>query len=56
VTEAHEIARQAEAAVREAVDNVYDVLIHVEPVGNIERQERYGVSQRTLNASHDKRH
>jgi cation diffusion facilitator family transporter len=56
VTEAHEIARQAEAAVRSAVDNVYDVLIHVEPVGNIERQERYGVSQRTLNASHDKRH
>ena len=51
VTEAHEIARQAERAVRLAVENVYDVLIHVEPLGNVERSERYGVSREMLDDS-----
>jgi cation diffusion facilitator family transporter len=48
VTEAHEIARKAEQAVCGAVEYVYDVLIHVEPIGNVERHERYGISQRAL--------
>jgi cation diffusion facilitator family transporter len=48
VADAHEIARRAERAVCEAVDNVYDVIVHVEPIGNVERYERYGLSQRAL--------
>ncbi len=48
VRDAHEIAQQTEQCIREAVEDVYDVLVHVEPIGNIERTERYGLSQRKL--------
>lgn len=49
VTEAHEIARQTEQAIKKAIGNVYDVLVHVEPLGNVENRERYGLSRRKLN-------
>jgi cation diffusion facilitator family transporter len=49
VTEAHEIAQQTEQAIRKAVGNVYDVLVHVEPLGSVDNKERYGVSRRKLN-------
>ena len=48
VREAHEIAIGTEEAIRGCVPNVYDVLVHVEPVGNIEETERYGVSRGKL--------
>jgi cation diffusion facilitator family transporter len=48
VRQAHRIAQQAEKRIRSAVDNVYDVLVHVEPIGNVEHSERYGLSQRKL--------
>ncbi len=48
VREAHEIALETERRIRAELPNVYDVLVHVEPIGNIERSERYGVSQRAL--------
>lgn len=48
VRDAHEIALETERRIRAALPNVYDVLVHVEPIGNVERSERYGVSQRTL--------
>lgn len=48
VYEAHAIAQRVERTIKETVDDVYDVLVHVEPLGNFERSERYGVSQRKL--------
>jgi cation diffusion facilitator family transporter len=48
VRQAHEIAKQTEEAIRNCVTDVYDVLVHVEPVGNIEESERYGLSRRKL--------
>jgi len=48
VREAHEIARRTEQAIKDAVGNVYDVLVHVEPLGNVEQRERFGVSRRKL--------
>lgn len=48
VTEAHEIAQQTEQAIKKAIGNVYDVLVHVEPLGNVENRERYGLSRRRL--------
>lgn len=55
VTQAHEIAQQTEKAIKGAVGDVYDVLVHVEPLGNVENRERYGVSRGKLSreASHD---
>ncbi len=44
VTEAHNIALQVENTIKQRVDNVYDIMVHVEPKGNVERNERFGVT------------
>ncbi|HNS17899.1 MAG TPA: cation diffusion facilitator family transporter [Bacteroidales bacterium] len=43
VDESHEIAKNVEESIKANIGNVYDVMVHVEPAGNIER-EVYGVS------------
>ncbi len=45
VFEGHEIAKEVERIIKKQFDNVYDVLIHVEPIGNIE-EETYGISSK----------
>ncbi len=50
ILEAHRIAQSTERKIMERIDNVYDVLVHVEPLGNVEGSERYGVSQKKLDA------
>ena len=47
VIEAHWIAHKVENAIKTRVDNVYDIMIHVEPAGNIEN-EGYGLSEESL--------
>ena len=48
VTAAHEIAMSLETEIRTSVENVYDIMVHVEPKGNIEHTEKFGVSGDTL--------
>ncbi|HDQ14760.1 MAG TPA: cation transporter [Sediminispirochaeta sp.] len=48
VREGHELAMKVERNVHREVDNVYDVHIHVEPLGNEERKERFGISRNNL--------
>jgi len=48
VIEAHHIAYKVETAIKKQIENVYDVMVHVEPAGNIEN-EGYGLSEETLN-------
>ncbi|MBU2650652.1 MAG: cation diffusion facilitator family transporter [Bacteroidetes bacterium] len=48
VHEAHDIARQVEDALKSSIANVYDILVHVEPYGNIEKDEKYGVSGKDI--------
>jgi cation diffusion facilitator family transporter len=38
VHEAHRIASQVETAIKERVEGVYDIMIHVEPAGNTETE------------------
>jgi len=45
--EAHSIAYNVETAIKERIENVYDIVIHVEPSGNIEN-EGYGLSEEIL--------
>ncbi|MFP4330274.1 MAG: cation diffusion facilitator family transporter [Spirochaetaceae bacterium] len=55
VREAHAIAQKTEQAIKGALGNVYDVLVHIEPLGNVEKRERYGVSKRKLDAESSRR-
>ncbi|HRY99127.1 MAG TPA: cation diffusion facilitator family transporter [Bacteroidales bacterium] len=38
VDEAHHIAREVEHAIRSQIDQVFDILVHVEPLGNAEEE------------------
>jgi cation diffusion facilitator family transporter len=45
VREAHEIANQVEKNIKADLNDVYDVMVHVEPLGNNEEGEKYGISE-----------
>lgn len=48
VEDGHKIAVKVEQKIREKVKNVYDIVVHIEPLGNSEDQEKYGVSKKTI--------
>jgi len=47
VKEGHDIAKKVEQKVKERIKNVYDINIHIEPIGNVE-DEKFGVSENDL--------
>lgn len=42
--EAHAIANRVEDSIRGTVDNVYDIVVHVEPVGACHSGEKFGIA------------
>lgn len=48
--DAHELAERVEAAVRQAIPDVYDIMVHMEPAGHSGHhpQEQYGLSESDL--------
>ena len=49
VNEAHLIAHEVERKIRENIKNVYDIVIHTEPLGVIDNDEKFGVSNHEIN-------
>jgi cation diffusion facilitator family transporter len=47
VTEAHWIAFKVEKAIKARIENIYDIMVHVEPAGNMEN-EGFGLSEETF--------
>ena len=47
VEESHEISKKVEDKLKEEIVNVYDILVHIEPYGNIEK-EVFGVKNEDL--------
>jgi cation diffusion facilitator family transporter len=45
----HELGQEVELAIKNKVENVYDIMVHFEPLGNVESEEKFGVSLRPLN-------
>ena len=45
VSEAHEIVVEVERTIRERVRNIYDIMTHIEPTGNVESAEKFGLSE-----------
>ncbi|MDR3167206.1 MAG: cation diffusion facilitator family transporter [Treponema sp.] len=56
VQEAHTIASQVERAIKELVEGVYDIMVHVEPWGDQKRQknEGYGLCEAVMNEVQNK--
>ena len=48
VTEAHDISQEVEQVIHKNIKDVYDVIVHVEPYGNIEKDEKFGVSSKDV--------
>jgi cation diffusion facilitator family transporter len=49
VSEAHKIACKVEDKIKETIRNVYDIVVHIEPYGLKEPDEKYGVSNQQIN-------
>jgi cation diffusion facilitator family transporter len=50
IVEAHWIAFKVEKAIKARVENIYDIMVHVEPAGNMEN-EGFGLSEETLKST-----
>jgi len=46
--EAHEVAHAVEDSIKESIENVYDIVVHVEPAGFTQCQEKFGVDKTNL--------
>mgnify|MGYP000972420941 CR=1 FL=1 len=46
--EAHEIAQAVEDSIKEDIDNVYDIIVHIEPVGTAHSEEKFGIDKHNL--------
>jgi len=44
IEEGHNIAKKVERNIKTRIENVYDVLVHIEPEGNVEK-EKFGLSR-----------
>ena len=45
VNEAHNISMQVEKEIKSNIENIYDIVVHVEPLGNYEKHEKFGLSE-----------
>ena len=43
--QAHEIADAVEKSIEKSIDNVYDILVHVEPAGKCQTDEKFGIDK-----------
>jgi divalent metal cation (Fe/Co/Zn/Cd) transporter len=48
LNESHLIGEKVEKEIKDTIPNVYDVILHVEPIGNTEPHEVFGVSESEL--------
>lgn len=48
ITQAHKIADSVERSIKASIDNVYDILVHVEPAGECQTNEKFGVDKEMI--------
>jgi cation diffusion facilitator family transporter len=48
VREAHNIASAVEKAIKEKIEDVYDIMVHIEPLGDSGSSEKYGLREDEL--------
>lgn len=55
VRAAHDIAKNVENSIKTSLRNIYDVMVHVEPLGNLEEDEKYGITEREIHKQNKKK-
>jgi len=48
VAAAHVISQKVENAIKQRLKNVYDIMVHIEPEGNVEHTEKFGLDRKSL--------
>jgi cation diffusion facilitator family transporter len=48
VAAAHVISQHVEDAIKRRLKNVYDIMVHIEPEGNVEHAEKFGLDRKSL--------
>jgi cation diffusion facilitator family transporter len=48
LTEAHRLAHNVEDSIKSRIENIYDIVVHVEPKGTVHSDEKYGISKDQL--------
>ncbi len=48
VYEAHQIAQEVEQEIKKNLPNVYDIVVHIEPLGNVEKEEKFGLREKDV--------
>ena len=48
LTEVHQIAQNVENSIKESIENIYDIVVHVEPKGNKHCAEKFGINKDIL--------
>jgi cation diffusion facilitator family transporter len=43
--EAHALVCKVEKEIKKEIDNIFDIMIHVEPLGNLDKEVSYGIKQ-----------
>lgn len=54
VEKAHLIAQKVEKEIKSNLPNVYDIVVHIEPLGNVEKEEKFGLREGDVEDYHDK--
>ena len=55
VRDAHDIAKNVENSIKSNLRNIYDVMVHVEPLGNLEEDEKYGITETEIHQQNKKK-
>lgn len=55
VKDAHDIAKNVEISIKSSLRNIYDVMVHVEPLGNLEEDEKYGITETDIHKKNKKK-
>jgi len=53
IAEGHKIAKAVEDKIKDNIDNIYDIMIHTEPLGNVE-DEQFGLSRKIVRMDDEK--
>ena len=48
LNEAHEIANNVEVSIKQNIENVYDIVVHIEPIGKHHSEEKFGLNRDIL--------
>ncbi|MDR0749048.1 MAG: cation diffusion facilitator family transporter [Tannerellaceae bacterium] len=48
LNEAHNIANEVENSIKDSIENVYDIVVHIEPKGKHHPEEKFGINKESL--------